>query len=488
MTSERRRLPRRRVRRACSTPTDAPSGPSAPASTTRWPGSTRPSPTGSTRGAGGVLPDARRRRAGLLAPALGVVHATPRTWRRTSRWPTSRSTCSARPGCCSPGRRRPTRVVPALPAGSPVPPEDALAFFRGRRRVPQRAARRARRRRLRARPSCGCCCSRPGGSRCCSGWRPRATRCSPRSPAKGVKEVTYHRDYAARWFVTLGDGTDESRSRLLAGDRARVPDVDELFTRHPGRGRGRRGGRRCGSRRPWPTRSRRVLAAGVRRRDVHRARAARWARSRRRWAATGGTPRRWRTCSPRCSASPAHTRWGGGDRRRRSARAVERERRPAGVAATVTDPEMPMLTLDDLGVLRSVTSDEDDAVVVHDHPDLLRLPGDGDDARRPGAPARQRRLHGARCASASTPRGPATGSPRAAAGRWPAHGISAPLAAPAPARAGARSRCCPTRRALTCPRCGSADVELTSEFGPTACKALYRCASCLEPFEHVKEI
>jgi ring-1,2-phenylacetyl-CoA epoxidase subunit PaaD len=46
----------------------------------------------------------------------------------------------------------------------------------------------------------------------------------------------------------------------------------------------------------------------------------------------------------------------------------------------------------------------------------------------------------------------------------------------------------PTKRALTCPRCGSAAAELTSEFGPTACKALYRCTDCLEPFEHVKEI
>ena len=46
----------------------------------------------------------------------------------------------------------------------------------------------------------------------------------------------------------------------------------------------------------------------------------------------------------------------------------------------------------------------------------------------------------------------------------------------------------PTRRALTCPRCEGSDVELTSEFGPTACTALYRCVSCLEPFEHVKEI
>ena len=46
----------------------------------------------------------------------------------------------------------------------------------------------------------------------------------------------------------------------------------------------------------------------------------------------------------------------------------------------------------------------------------------------------------------------------------------------------------PTRRAIACPRCDSADVELTTEFGATACKALYRCTACLEPFEHVKEI
>jgi len=46
----------------------------------------------------------------------------------------------------------------------------------------------------------------------------------------------------------------------------------------------------------------------------------------------------------------------------------------------------------------------------------------------------------------------------------------------------------PTRRDVRCPRCGSAEVALTSEFGSTACKAMYRCESCLEPFDHVKEI
>jgi ring-1,2-phenylacetyl-CoA epoxidase subunit PaaD len=37
-----------------------------------------------------------------------------------------------------------------------------------------------------------------------------------------------------------------------------------------------------------------------------------------------------------------------------------------------------------------------------------------------------------------------------------------------------------------CPRCGSSEVSLTSQFGSTPCKALYRCNACLEPFDHFK--
>jgi ring-1,2-phenylacetyl-CoA epoxidase subunit PaaD len=46
----------------------------------------------------------------------------------------------------------------------------------------------------------------------------------------------------------------------------------------------------------------------------------------------------------------------------------------------------------------------------------------------------------------------------------------------------------PTARQVRCPQCGSPATELVSEFGSTACKAQYRCSSCLEPFDHVKEI
>lgn len=40
--------------------------------------------------------------------------------------------------------------------------------------------------------------------------------------------------------------------------------------------------------------------------------------------------------------------------------------------------------------------------------------------------------------------------------------------------------------ALACPRCGGADTEQVSEFGSTACKSLWRCRSCREPFDHFK--
>jgi len=39
---------------------------------------------------------------------------------------------------------------------------------------------------------------------------------------------------------------------------------------------------------------------------------------------------------------------------------------------------------------------------------------------------------------------------------------------------------------VQCPRCGSAETELVSRFGPTSCKSLYKCISCKEPFEHFK--
>jgi ring-1,2-phenylacetyl-CoA epoxidase subunit PaaC len=51
--------------------------------------------------------------------------------------------------------------------------------------------------------------------------------------AKGVKELAYHRDYAAAWVIRLGDGTDLSHERMREGLADTWPYVEELFTPHP---------------------------------------------------------------------------------------------------------------------------------------------------------------------------------------------------------------------------------------------------------------
>jgi ring-1,2-phenylacetyl-CoA epoxidase subunit PaaD len=147
---------------------------------------------------------------------------------------------------------------------------------------------------------------------------------------------------------------------------------------------------------------------------------------------------------------------------------------------------MPMLTLEDLGVLRGVEEHEGrvDVAITPTYSGCPAMATMRDDLvhrlRDAGYDDVRVRVELTPAWSSDwiTPRG------RAALAE---HGISPPGAA---TRAGdpVALTLAPTRRAIDCPRCGSAAVELTSEFGPTACKALYRCTACREPFEHVKEI
>lgn len=121
--------------------------------------------------------------------------------------------------------------VPDLPAGSPVPDEDRLAFFRDDLRF--------RNVRLAEVPN-GDFAETVTRILLFSTWRLALFEELSRSrdavlaavAAKGVKELTYHRDFAGRWFLTLARGTDESRRRLLAGLDALWPFQAELFETH----------------------------------------------------------------------------------------------------------------------------------------------------------------------------------------------------------------------------------------------------------------
>ncbi len=153
------------------------------------------------------------------------------------------------------------------------------------------------------------------------------------------------------------------------------------------------------------------------------------------------------------------------------------------VAAAVGDPELPMLTIADLGILRTV--DEcGDHVTVQITPTYSGCPAMGairadlvrrlNEAGYPDVDVRTV-LHPAWTSDWITPEGRR---------KLAEHGIAPPQPAP-------RHR--PTltlgRRApASCPRCGSPNTIEVSRFGATACKALYRCTACEEPFESVKAI
>ncbi|MFL6127844.1 MAG: 1,2-phenylacetyl-CoA epoxidase subunit PaaD [Mycobacteriales bacterium] len=157
------------------------------------------------------------------------------------------------------------------------------------------------------------------------------------------------------------------------------------------------------------------------------------------------------------------------------------------VAEAVRDPELPVLTLADLGVLRDVVV-EGDRVVVTITPTYSGCPAMATIRAQLAA-----RLHAAGYADVQVRTvldPPWTTDWITPAGRRALAGAGVAPPGPAPRRAAGPVPLTLARphRTVACPRCGSPDTEESSEFGSTACKALRRCRSCLEPFEHVKEI
>ncbi|MCI2416489.1 phenylacetate-CoA oxygenase subunit PaaJ [Saccharopolyspora sp. K220] len=158
------------------------------------------------------------------------------------------------------------------------------------------------------------------------------------------------------------------------------------------------------------------------------------------------------------------------------------------VAESVTDPELPVLTLADLGVLRDVEMTHDGVVVVSITPTYSGCP-----AMHEMRTDLTRRLSEAGFTDVEVRTvldPPWTTDWISAAGRQKLadYGIAPPSAAPQRASGPVALTLTPPRARIRCPQCGSLDTEQVSRFSSTACKALYRCRSCHEPFEHIKEI
>ena len=143
--------------------------------------------------------------------------------------------------------------------------------------------------------------------------------------------------------------------------------------------------------------------------------------------------------------------------------------------AAVKDPEIRVLTIADLGILRGV-EEEDGRVTVTITPTYTGCPA-MDVIRQDIVAAAERA--GAVAVEVRTELSPPWSTD------WISESGRAKLAAAGtvPPQATGRTMLTLTMR---CPRCGSPDTEELSRFGSTACKSLWRCRACREPFDSVK--
>ncbi|MES2750592.1 MAG: 1,2-phenylacetyl-CoA epoxidase subunit PaaD [Pseudomonadota bacterium] len=147
-------------------------------------------------------------------------------------------------------------------------------------------------------------------------------------------------------------------------------------------------------------------------------------------------------------------------------------------AAQVVDPEIPVLTIADLGVLRDVT-------VTDGHVEVAITP------TYSGCPAMNMiaveielalEREGFRNSKVRTVLAPAwTTDWMSEQGRQKLkdYGIAPPVT-------GGGRRALFGEEHVVCPQCGSSDTQVLSEFGSTSCKALWRCKACREPFDYFK--
>lgn len=157
--------------------------------------------------------------------------------------------------------------------------------------------------------------------------------------------------------------------------------------------------------------------------------------------------------------------------------------------ASLADPEIPVVSLSELGILRGVRTGADGVPEVVITPTYSGCPAMGqieDDVRAALADAGIT----ARVVTQLAPAWSTDWMSEAAREKLRAYGIAPPQCGSEPPGSAAAplkfSRQALRRETVPCPQCGSTHTTETSPFGSTACKAMYRCLECLEPFDYFK--
>jgi ring-1,2-phenylacetyl-CoA epoxidase subunit PaaD len=147
-------------------------------------------------------------------------------------------------------------------------------------------------------------------------------------------------------------------------------------------------------------------------------------------------------------------------------------------AAQVVDPEIPVLTIADLGVLREVSVIEG-RVEVAITPTYSGCPAMNMIALEIEMALEREGIQKHKIKTVLSPAWTTDWMSEEGRRKLTDYGIAPPIA-------GGGRRALFGDQAVACPQCGSVATELLSEFGSTSCKALWRCTTCREPFDYFK--
>ncbi len=148
---------------------------------------------------------------------------------------------------------------------------------------------------------------------------------------------------------------------------------------------------------------------------------------------------------------------------------------------TVCDPEIPALTVTDLGIVRDVQLLPDEVVEVVITPTYSGCPAMGIIEVNIRAVLQEGGFDRVKISTVLSPAWTTDWLSAAGRQKLSAFGIAPPAEASLDKQA-----LLGERRAITCPFCQSTHTEMLSQFGSTACKALFRCLDCWEPFDYFK--
>lgn len=151
------------------------------------------------------------------------------------------------------------------------------------------------------------------------------------------------------------------------------------------------------------------------------------------------------------------------------------------ILGTVSDPEIPVLTILDLGIVREVKLDEVSGTVeVVITPTYSGCPAMDFIEVNIRAALEEAGIAQAKITTVLSPAWTTDWLTESGKAKLKEYGIAPPVGS------ADKLSLSGEKIAVECPRCGSTDTRLVSQFGSTACKSLYQCRECLEPFDYFK--